>query len=141
MTVEDVARILSDGPMTAPEIARALDRERSGIYKHLYTLEAAGIVAREPVGQRARWILAEQEIPANWGRGGMDHRTLSPRAKRILGLLCYRPMTAPEIARRMDASRASVHRSLRRLEDAGLIRSAGFDTARRRRVVRWELVA
>lgn len=139
MTVEDVVRVLGDGPMTAPEIARALGCERTGIYRHLYALERAGAVEREPACQGARWLLAGQRIPEDWGRG-RSARRVTPHAKAILDLLRCGPRTAPEIAHRIGASTTSVHRTLRRLEAAGLVRTAGY-AARARHVIRWEAVA
>lgn len=150
MTVEDVTDALGGGPMTVSEIARALGRERSGIYRHLYALEAAGIVAREPVGQRARWILTGQELPEDWGPRVKVRRPTC--REQVIELLGRRPRTGPDMARYLGRYPGSVTKVLRRLEREGIVRRAGEIPARLlhspgtpmpggRPAVLWELVA
>lgn len=149
MTVEDVTDALGGGPMTVSEIARALGRERSGIYRHLYALEAAGIVAREPVGQRARWILAGQALPEDWGPAVKVRRPTC--REQVIELLERRPRTGPDMARYLGRYPGAVTKVLRKLEKEGIVRRAGEIPARLlhgprtsisgRPAVLWELVA
>ena len=54
--------LLADGPSTASALGRQLPVTRQAVAKHLTVLEAAGLVAPEPVGREVRYGVDEEQF-------------------------------------------------------------------------------